>query len=142
MECNGCTLCCKLLSIGWMSSPRHEYCRECEIGVGCKIWDNIPEDCKVFDCAYRQIEDCPIDFRPDNCGVMFEKVGNYFIGSIDPDRKGISKEAMGLVDIFIYQRFSVILINTKTMESVVFSDKEPSVVQEELGQEVRKKYGM
>lgn len=36
MKCGDCTLCCKLLDISWMNSPVNEYCKECDINIGCK----------------------------------------------------------------------------------------------------------
>ena len=74
MECGGCTLCCKLLNIDWMNSPAGEYCKECEKGVGCKIFDHVPKKCLEFKCAYNQMEKVSIDLRPDNCDVIFERI--------------------------------------------------------------------
>ena len=49
-------------------------CRFCEKNKGCSIYENRPSSCKEFNCAYIQDADIDLEFRPDNCKVMFEKV--------------------------------------------------------------------
>jgi len=85
MECDGCTLCCKLLDIPWMDSPSGHVCKFCEIGVGCRIYDKAPKDCLEFKCAYAQMEKANIKMRPDHCHVIFEKMADDMIyGTLDP----------------------------------------------------------
>lgn len=56
-----------------MDSPLGELCSACD-GKGCTIYGRHPDDCKNFKCMYAQSENVPIDLRPDNCGIVFEKV--------------------------------------------------------------------
>ncbi len=51
-SCAGCTMCCKLLSIEVLNKPRQRWCTHCDIGVGCKIYDERPEECRTFTCGY------------------------------------------------------------------------------------------
>lgn len=95
MQCDGCTLCCKLVDVPWMESPAGEYCRECIIGEGCKIYADAPDLCLRYDCAYSQTVKASEKFRPDNCHVIFEKITpDIMTGLIDPEFK---KEAIPLV---------------------------------------------
>lgn len=124
MECDGCTLCCKLLPVPWMNSKAGEYCKECEVGVGCKIYDKIPEDCLSFRCAYNQMEKCHIDLRPDKCGVVFERIGEeIFLGSVDHDLKKLPNTVGNQVQIFVNEGFSVILINKNIPSPYIFASK-------------------
>lgn len=126
MECDGCTLCCKLLPVPWMNSPANEYCKECNPGIGCKIWDNIPEGCLKYSCAYNQIEKCSEDLKPSNCKVMFEMIGdNIFLGIIDPEQIFLTDAAKGQISSFVRQGFSVILLHEKT-NPYIFTDKKRS----------------
>ena len=110
MECDGCTLCCKLLNIPWMDSPAGEYCRECEPGVGCKIYDNAPKDCLDFYCAYNQVEKVSKNLRPDKCGVIFERFDDIMFGTIDPEKNQLSKDIVGQIEFFILEGFSIVLV--------------------------------
>lgn len=114
MDCSGCTLCCKLIKIDWMNSPAGEYCKECDQGVGCKIYDHIPKKCLKFRCAYNQMEKVSIDLRPDNCDIIFERLSeDIFIGTVDPDIRKLKDIVKGQINAFNLQGFSVILLNQK-----------------------------
>ena len=53
-ECGDCNLCCKLTSIDFMEprKPSYQWCKHCDIGVGCKIYKTRPQGCKDFLCLY------------------------------------------------------------------------------------------
>lgn len=113
-NCDGCTLCCKLLNIPWMESPAGEYCKECEPGKGCKIYYNAPPKCLKFNCAYAQMNKVSTNLRPDNCGVMFERIeGDIFVGNVDPDREMSQEMIDGQINAFLNEGFSVVLFNKK-----------------------------
>lgn len=50
--CNDCTLCCKVLSITELNKPQSKWCDHCNIGKGCKIYDERPAECRHFYCGY------------------------------------------------------------------------------------------
>lgn len=76
-ECNNCTKCCE----GWLSANINGHpmypgkpCFFVEIGKGCKIYEDRPEDpCKGFLCSWIQIEEMPDHFKPDDSGVIMHK---------------------------------------------------------------------
>ena len=72
-KCGECTLCCKLLHIPETNSKPNEYCKYCEINKGCRVYDERPDGCREFQCAWLQMVNVHIDLRPDKCGVLFEK---------------------------------------------------------------------
>ena len=123
MECDGCTLCCKLLDIPWMNSPAGEYCKECEPGNGCKIYDNIPKKCLEFKCAYNQMQKVSIKLRPDNCKVVFERVKDVFVGSVDPDENYFKDVVKGQINSFLNEGFSIILFNKKESKPIIMPGK-------------------
>lgn len=113
MDCDGCTLCCKLLNIEWMDSPAGEYCKECEPGKGCGIYHSRPEKCKEYHCAYSQMNKVSSDLRPDKCAIIFERLNDdIFIGTVEPGKR-ISLAAKGQLDSFFNQGFSIVLFNQR-----------------------------
>ena len=86
MDCGECTLCCKLLNVYWMDAPPTILCRECVEGHGCRLWPNIPEGCKLYECSWNLTVGAHIDLRPDNCHVIWDSVnGHIMFGTQDPD---------------------------------------------------------
>jgi hypothetical protein len=121
MECGGCTLCCKLIDIPWMNSPAGEYCRECEINKGCKIYNTtLPKDCKDYQCAYAQMDKCSINLRPDKCGMIFERFDdNIFTGLYEIE---ISEEAKNQIQNFVEQGFSVLVNKFGTSDVSIYTN--------------------
>jgi len=123
MECNGCTLCCKLIAVPWMDSPSGEWCKHCIINVGCKKWDTCPIECKSYECSYRQTEKCSTDLRPDKIKIIFEKVSNdIFFGLNHPDY-ALTDIAKKQIDSFVKQGFSVVVSNYKEKKPKLFLAK-------------------
>ncbi len=121
MDCDGCTMCCKLLPIADMDSPSGVYCKECNITVGCKIYNKRPEDCKMFNCAYKQVEIINTDLNPDKCGVIFEKAtSKIFLGTIDDSVFCLPDIVKVQIDMFLKQGFSVVLRHLKIKTPYVF----------------------
>ena len=72
-ECGDCNLCCKLPSTDFKKD--YEWCSNCEVGVGCKIYETRPQVCRDFSCLWKKgmIEE---HLKPN-------KVGFYIV----PERK-------------------------------------------------------
>jgi hypothetical protein len=122
MDCDGCTLCCELLDIPWMDSPVGEYCKHCEIGKGCGIYDNAPKDCLDYQCAYNQMDNVSLNLRPDKCGVIFEKISDkLFIGTIDPKQEKPQDIVMKQIDAFLNDGYSVILHHIKENKPIIIN---------------------
>lgn len=86
MECDGCTLCCKLLDVKWLDSPAGQYCKECNVNHGCRVYNTRPAECSKFDCMYTQMQKSRIEVRPDQCHLIFEKIsGRVIWATKDPD---------------------------------------------------------
>lgn len=110
MECGECTLCCELLYIKAFKKPAGKLCTFCE-NKKCTIWNDKPEECTGFECAYLYSEKANIKFRPDYCGIIFEKLSDrLFLGTYSSKRK-YTKSGLDQVINFLKQGFSVILNN-------------------------------
>jgi hypothetical protein len=51
-DCDGCTLCCKVMNIPELEKPAGTWCRHCVVGTGCGIHTSRPEVCRQFYCMY------------------------------------------------------------------------------------------
>jgi len=107
MNCDGCTLCCKLISVPWMKSPAGRYCRKCAIGVGCKIFESVDPRCKEYACLYNQMEKCSPNLRPDKCHVIFEKVGDNIITGLMEKGHIMNDDVKNQIGRFVAEGFSV-----------------------------------
>lgn len=119
MDCNGCTLCCYLLPVPSLNKGPSEKCKHMKEGVGCEIYDERPEECRQFKCSYLQAENPLSELRPDNCGVVFEKVNEKIHVGTKHDSTEINDVVMEQIKQFNRQGVSVI-INSKERRTEIF----------------------
>lgn len=72
-KCGTCTLCCKLTGIKEIGKAVGEWCKYCNINVGCNIYDTRPQSCKNFECVWLR-DGWGEELRPDKCHLMFEQI--------------------------------------------------------------------
>lgn len=72
--CESCTLCCKYMRVDELEKSEHVWCKHCNIGNGCEIYDGRPESCRVYECVWLKTQSTenpmPLEFRPDNSRVV------------------------------------------------------------------------
>ena len=72
--CESCTLCCKFMGVEELEKPRNTWCKHCNIGVGCNIYETRPESCRIYECVWFKTQslDKPISpaLRPDKSRVV------------------------------------------------------------------------
>ncbi|HWA89190.1 MAG TPA: hypothetical protein VG889_04100 [Rhizomicrobium sp.] len=51
-SCDGCTLCCKVLSVPALDKPGGTWCAHCDPARGCAIYEARPQECRDFFCGY------------------------------------------------------------------------------------------
>lgn len=109
-ECGGCTLCCTVLPVPWLDKPAGRDCSHCAVGVGCEIFNTtIPEKCKEFSCAWRQMRAVHPALRPDRCGVVFEKIADTFFLGTGKEGFQMTPFLRRQISSFIRQGYSVVL---------------------------------
>jgi hypothetical protein len=52
--CDACTACCFTHAVIAIGKPGSEWCPHCEIGKGCRIYSDRPEQCREFSCLWLQ----------------------------------------------------------------------------------------
>lgn len=85
-ECGECSLCCKLPSIQALQKPVGEWCRHFKKGVGCGIYSERPECCRVFRCLWLDSDELDDAWFPRRAGlyVGFAAAGNRMFIDVDP----------------------------------------------------------
>ena len=53
-RCDDCTACCFTHAVTAIQKPGSEWCPHCEIGSGCRIYPERPEQCREFSCLWLQ----------------------------------------------------------------------------------------
>lgn len=89
-SCAGCTLCCKLLSIAALDKPRARWCKHCDPGRGCKIYDDRPNACQNFYCTFLLDDRIGEHWKPSSSKMVltYEPDQNRIVIHVDPGRPG------------------------------------------------------
>lgn len=53
-QCGTCSQCCTLLEVADVGKAVNAWCQHCEAGKGCRIYDDRPQMCRSFNCAWIQ----------------------------------------------------------------------------------------
>ena len=73
--CGSCTACCKTHAVTLFKKIKKpgQWCPHCEVGEGCLIYENRPDECKKFKCNWLRgggEENC----RPDRVKIVLDFV--------------------------------------------------------------------
>lgn len=92
--CDGCTMCCKLLSIDVLEKPRAVWCSHCDKKRGCKIYEDRPVACRSFFCGWRRIADLDERWKPSTAKFLinYEAAHKRIAIHVDPDRFGVWRQ--------------------------------------------------
>lgn len=86
-HCGSCTACCRIYAIAEMPEKKAgDWCKHCDIGKGCKIYDQRPPTCVEFKCLWLLSqerndlrEQLAPELRPDKSKVVFAPSTNPLI---------------------------------------------------------------
>jgi len=99
-SCGDCTMCCKVLEVNSMNKGQFQWCPECDIGHGCRIYDNRPAECANFQCLWLYDPDLGPHFCPNKCHfVMYFHASGYFIVDCDNHVRGVHNNSK-YMDLF------------------------------------------
>ena len=78
--CGSCTLCCKVMGVRGevrgvpLRKPRAGWCEHCDVGKGCKVYEDRPKNCVEFTCLWLACHEAgaplPPEYRPDRSRVV------------------------------------------------------------------------
>jgi hypothetical protein len=106
--CGSCTLCCKLLIVKDLAKPLGEWCQHCDIGRGCRIYDERPAECRTFFCGYLTSPSTDEHWFPARCKmvILSEFDGKRVAIHVDPDRPSAWREQPYYDEIKEWARFA------------------------------------
>lgn len=87
-------MCCNLMKIDELKKPAAVWCQHCEIDEGCGIYEDRPQVCRDFYCAYRLSPDVGEEWRPSvsRMVVNYESGRNRINIAVDASRSGAWRE--------------------------------------------------
>ncbi len=87
-NCDGCTLCCKVLSIEALAKPAGVWCKHCKVGGGCGYYEQRPAACRVFHCDYLLQPFFTPEWKPAKSRLVIASDGvqNRVTVHVDPAR--------------------------------------------------------
>lgn len=115
-ECNGCTMCCKVMGVPELKKMPTEWCKYCMVGHGCSIYSSRPPSCVEFKCLYRMASKLSLELRPDKCKVVIAPTTNPNVisANVDPGYPDAwQKEPIYSVLKNIAEDGNIVVINTE-----------------------------
>lgn len=81
-------MCCKLFGIPELAKPRHEWCSHCDVGKGCRKYEERPQSCRDFVCGYLVDPQVPEHWKPSKSRMVLtsENGGHRLVIHVDTGR--------------------------------------------------------
>jgi hypothetical protein len=87
-DCDGCTLCCKVMEVQEIAKPGGQWCQHCTTGVGCGIYAARPRACSAYVCGYLTISELGPEWKPATSRLVLPAtvLDGSIIIQVDPAR--------------------------------------------------------
>jgi len=69
-SCDDCGLCCKLMGVTALDKPAGRWCTHFKKAQGCRIYNDRPTDCRIFNCLWLLTDALDADWKPSVCGFV------------------------------------------------------------------------
>ena len=69
-SCGSCTLCCKLFDVPEVPATAGKWCRHCDPGKGCRIYDTRPQACRKFFCGWMVSPGLGAEWKPERSKMI------------------------------------------------------------------------
>jgi hypothetical protein len=83
--CGTCTLCCKVMAIEQLEKPGGVWCGHCEPGMGCRIYEGRPTECRTFHCLWLYDPRLGEHWKPAISGLVLTTSEDGIEIRCDPD---------------------------------------------------------
>ena len=130
-SCGDCTLCCKVMGIAALDKPRGKWCSNCDVGMGCRIYETRPEECATFYCGYMLNPDIDEAWKPSRSKIVLvpEDKGNRVAAHVDPQRPDAWKQEPYYSTLKQWARHAVtaggqVMVTIGERRIMVFPDKD------------------
>jgi hypothetical protein len=87
-NCDGCTLCCKVIGVKALEKPMGTWCQHCAPKGGCAIYAERPDECRTFDCGYLLEPSLTPEWKPSESKIVLltEDGGRRIVAHVDTQR--------------------------------------------------------
>jgi Fe-S-cluster containining protein len=87
-DCDGCTLCCKVIGVKALGKEMGVWCQHCSPGGGCAIYETRPDECRNFDCGYLLEPSLGPEWKPSESKIVLltELGGRRIVAHVDTQR--------------------------------------------------------
>jgi len=130
-SCGGCTLCCKLIECSALEKPRNEVCKFCKWNEGCTIYDEAPQMCHDFNCAWLD-GDLPRWMWPKDVGFVIEKLGDAPVVLVSAEEKDWCTPKIEKTLKETYQDKGIAVIDGKTGNVLLPEGWTPQMCKDEV----------
>jgi hypothetical protein len=128
-ECGECTLCCLVTRVPELDKPENTMCTLCD--AGCTIYNDRPQSCRAFDCAWLKGA-LAEDQRPDKTHVVIETLPDesVVLALIEPGYEDVLPALEDSFSEFTERGVSVVATNKQVLlgKDADISDVERVVV--------------
>jgi hypothetical protein len=69
-QCNGCTLCCRVLEATTLDKPMGVLCRHCVVGKGCGIHESRGDECRNYHCGWLIDASLGPEWQPETAHIV------------------------------------------------------------------------
>lgn len=129
-QCGTCTLCCKLLKVPETESDKGSWCRHCEVGKGCGIYEDRPQRCADFMCGYLVWDAVPDHWLPAKARiVVVSEMGFRINFTVDPSAPNRWREApwhaeIKALSVLAFQQNRQVLVTVGNKVIAMLPDRE------------------
>lgn len=87
-DCDGCTLCCKVMEVEEIAKPGGKWCPHCRTSSGCGIYETRPRACTAYVCGYLTIAELGPEWKPAHSRLVLPSTveDGSIIVRVDPAR--------------------------------------------------------
>jgi hypothetical protein len=92
-ECGTCTMCCKIMGIKEIEKPSGVWCAHCKPGLGCRIYQDRPTECRTFLCDWLQAEALGPEWKPEKSKIVLVSRYHRLVAYVDPSTPAVWKKS-------------------------------------------------
>jgi hypothetical protein len=125
-------MCCKVMGVVELEKEPGVWCGHCEVGKGCKVYDDRPGTCREYQCLWLQQEALVDELRPDRCKVVLTSTtdGEGIVAHVDPKTpQAVERGLMGgLLKRMGQSGLAVIVVEGVDCRKILYSSSKTDAV--------------
>ncbi len=130
-DCDGCTLCCKVMEIAAVDSAVGQWCRHCAPSSGCGIYHDRPPACRSFECSWLVDPNLGPAWEPRRSRIVLVCMAgsNRISAHVDPGRPDAWRRAPYYAQLKTWSRQAVaargqVVVYVGRRATVILPDRE------------------